>query len=405
MEKKERNTSSSDIINWQTDPLLLDPEPAPMNEWLTANSIISSTQKAESFKVLTLPLFIEAVENEELDLSEMSFFYGRRRQKIYGIWPDSKLDNQIGKIVQDTLRRKADGKRIEKLLESYYFETKVVLANLERRSNNYTVTHHGKFFSLWAVKPSGIWDYLPNKERRKGREYLRESIDEMRFKPITIREMNQEVLEKMIDEELMKELEEQPIEEITKQFIEIKPEEVKKLRTIIRALVKKETLFIHQLVCMMIEEQIKIGYKKEYTLSEFIDRMPWKKSQLSVKLQKVVKEGVILHQKRKYTLNFEHIAVKRLWRFYTEPNDYKKQREEAKEIQLLTQEKEQLEEEIRDLQEQLEKETKYKLITEKEIREFSEEIAGIVDVEDDFDKKEILKELLKRNKEKLIGYK
>ena len=146
--------------------------------------------QAEPFKVLTLPSFIEAVENEELDLTEMSFFYGRRRQKIFGIWPDSKLDDQIKKIVQDTLRRKVEGKRIEKLLERYYFETKVVLANLERRSNNYTVTHHGKHFSLWAVKPSGIWDYLPKVERRKGREYLRESIDEMRFKPITIREMN-----------------------------------------------------------------------------------------------------------------------------------------------------------------------------------------------------------------------
>lgn len=209
----------------------------------------------------------------------------------------------------------------------------------------------------------------------------------------------------MIDEELMKELEEQPIEEITSQLMEIKPEEVKKLRTIIKALVKKETLFMHQLVCMMIEEQIKIGYKKEYSRSEFIDRMPWKKSQLSVKLQKAVKEGVILHQKRKYTLNFDHIAVKRLWRFYTEPNDYSKQREEAKEIQLLTQEKEQLEEEIRDLQERIEKEIKYKPITEKEFREFGEEILRFVESDDDFDKKEGLKELLMKNKDKSIGYK
>ncbi|HUU88060.1 MAG TPA: LAGLIDADG family homing endonuclease, partial [Candidatus Glassbacteria bacterium] len=30
------------VINWQTDPLLLDQEPTPMNEWLTANKILES---------------------------------------------------------------------------------------------------------------------------------------------------------------------------------------------------------------------------------------------------------------------------------------------------------------------------------------------------------------------------
>ncbi|MCK5159849.1 MAG: DUF5320 domain-containing protein, partial [Candidatus Heimdallarchaeota archaeon] len=146
-------------------------------------------------------------------------------------------------------------------------------------------------------------------------------------------------------------------------------------------------------------------YKKEYSLSEFTEKMPWKKSQLSIKLQKAVKEGVILHQKRKYMINFEHIAVKRLWKFYIEPNDYNKQKEEAKEIQLLTQEKERLEEEIRDLQERIEKEIKYKPITEKEFREFGEEILRFVESDDDFDKKEGLKELLMKNKDKSIGYK
>ncbi|HUT81999.1 MAG TPA: hypothetical protein VMZ29_12425 [Candidatus Bathyarchaeia archaeon] len=136
-------------------------------------------------------------------------------------------------------------------------------------------------------------------------------------------------------DEMMKELKEQSIEEIAKQLFETNPEETVKLGTLIRVLVKKETMFIHRLVCLMIEEQLRNGYKKEYSLSELVERMPWKKSQLCVKLQKAVKEGEILHQKRKYILNFEHIAVKRLWRFYTKPKDYKKQRESLYEIQLL----------------------------------------------------------------------
>ncbi|MHA1435724.1 MAG: hypothetical protein ACTSO7_17935, partial [Candidatus Heimdallarchaeota archaeon] len=30
------------VINWQKDPLLLDPEPTLMNDWLTANRIIEN---------------------------------------------------------------------------------------------------------------------------------------------------------------------------------------------------------------------------------------------------------------------------------------------------------------------------------------------------------------------------
>jgi len=49
------------VINWQTDPLLLDPEPTPMNDWLTANKVIESdSQKIDSFidqETLTLNLY------------------------------------------------------------------------------------------------------------------------------------------------------------------------------------------------------------------------------------------------------------------------------------------------------------------------------------------------------------
>jgi len=48
-------------INWKTDPLLLDPEPTPMNEWFTANKILSSdSNNADSIidnKTLTLNLY------------------------------------------------------------------------------------------------------------------------------------------------------------------------------------------------------------------------------------------------------------------------------------------------------------------------------------------------------------
>jgi len=49
------------LITWQNDPLLLDPEPTPMNDWLTANKILESDSlKIESFidlETLTFNLY------------------------------------------------------------------------------------------------------------------------------------------------------------------------------------------------------------------------------------------------------------------------------------------------------------------------------------------------------------
>jgi len=51
----------SEPLNWQNDPLLLDSEPIPMNEWLTANKIIESDSlNINSFidlETLTLKLY------------------------------------------------------------------------------------------------------------------------------------------------------------------------------------------------------------------------------------------------------------------------------------------------------------------------------------------------------------
>jgi len=49
------------VINWQNDPLLLDPEPTPMNDWLTTNKMLESdSNNTDSFidlETLTLNLY------------------------------------------------------------------------------------------------------------------------------------------------------------------------------------------------------------------------------------------------------------------------------------------------------------------------------------------------------------
>jgi len=81
------------IINWQNDPLFLDPEPTPMNDWLTANKILESDSlKNDSFidlETLTLNLYsilvrkIDFVRRKESDrvLSRFPFLVLTEEEK------------------------------------------------------------------------------------------------------------------------------------------------------------------------------------------------------------------------------------------------------------------------------------------------------------------------------------
>ena len=88
------------------------------------------------------------------------------------------------------MKRKGNGNAIKNLINNYYFSTKQTLGNIERISNNYKIKHHGKEFVLWAIKPSGLWEFLTSNEKRKGRNYLGNCLVESDFKPMKIVELN-----------------------------------------------------------------------------------------------------------------------------------------------------------------------------------------------------------------------
>ena len=96
----------------------------------------------------------------------------------------------------------------------------------------------------------------------------------------------------MTEEELMEELEKLPIEEVIGKFTQVKLEDENMFRAIIKTMTKRDFLFIDSLIVMMVKEQLQIGYKKFYSLSELVERLPWQKSQTCVKLKKAVKEVV-----------------------------------------------------------------------------------------------------------------
>ncbi len=206
-------------------------------------------------------------------------------------------------------------------------------------------------------------------------------------------------------EEIMKELEELPIDKVVEKIGQLKLTDQTMIRAIVKTMSKKEFLFLNSLAVMMIKEQLKIGYKKEYSLSELVERLPWKKSQASVKLRKAVNEGILIHEKRKYSLNMEHDLVKKTWHFYTDPSDFKEKFEQATEIKELIKKKEQLEKKLAILKEQNNQLAVYKSVSDTEVKDLSKEIAAIINSEDTYDKKEEIVKLLNENIEILVGYK
>ncbi len=153
--------------------------------------------------------------------------------------------------------------------------------------------------------------------------------------------------------------------------------------------------FTYQIIKLLLTEKIEKGYTKKYSLVELQKKIPLKRSRLIEKLQRVVKEGVLKHQKRKYMINKEHILVDRLWQYYNDANY--KEREKTKDIINLIQENEQIEEEwIR--------ERKYLKLTEKEEEKLREEIINET-IADSYDIESELKRLIGQNKVRIIGFK
>jgi len=165
----------------------------------------------------------------------------------------------------------------------------------------------------------------------------------------------------------------------------------------IRKIVENEGEASYQIIMLIVKEKMERGYTKNYTLTELQEKLPWKKSRSIKKLQNVVKEGVLKHQKRKYALDKENELVKRIWNYYNETGY--KEKEKISKVWKLIQRKNELEEK---LAEKIEEKGKYREITKREDEEFQEEIIkGITDTQEP---KEITEEFLKKNREKTLGY-
>ncbi|MBN1330479.1 MAG: hypothetical protein JXA54_13475 [Candidatus Heimdallarchaeota archaeon] len=174
------------------------------------------------------------------------------------------------------------------------------------------------------------------------------------------------------------------------------PEE---LYTIVRELEEKEAITVSLLVKQLLERFIDSGEVEVYGRKELAVLLPWKKTRLSERLQKLVAEGILLHNKRKYSLNMDEPFVLRVKNAL---------RWEVKEVNLL----EVLEEYARDEKEESgmaeeEKEPFYRQLTRQEYRGFIREIFQLA-VPNDYELPEdelleCLERFLENNILKVVG--
>jgi len=165
----------------------------------------------------------------------------------------------------------------------------------------------------------------------------------------------------------------------------------------IRKIVESKGEISYQIIMLLTKEKMERGYTKGYTLNELQKKLPWEKSTTIKRLQEVVDQEVLRHEKRKYKLNKENEIVKRIWNYYHETSYQEK--EKMKKLLLLTQKKNELE---RRLAEQKVDDGIYKKLTKKEEEEFAKEIKN--EARDEYEPKERVMEYLMEIKDKVLGY-
>ncbi len=146
---------------------------------------------------------------------------------------------------------------------------------------------------------------------------------------------------------------------------------------VMRTLASKDYLNTFKITKLLLEKIMATGEIKAYTKKELLLILPWKNTQLWVKLGDLVKEGILISEKRKYQVNVEHPFVKRMKRVMRtsmEELDFEKEFadflcETKSIIQMLTDKEPELEQENKD-EEKLDLQKHYRQVTTNELEAF-----------------------------------
>ena len=144
----------------------------------------------EQEKILTLPYLLEALKAGTIDIEEVLYYRGRNRQKVYFVKQGTELEEQLSKVVEEMKGGEINGERAKNVIRGYYLDGKQWLGDYQRSSNNFVVEHHGVEYMPWAVIKTKIWELLGKEEKEGLINYLKREHKKMRFKPLTVMEMN-----------------------------------------------------------------------------------------------------------------------------------------------------------------------------------------------------------------------
>ncbi|MBY8992904.1 MAG: hypothetical protein KGD59_00010 [Candidatus Heimdallarchaeota archaeon] len=81
---------------------------------------------------------------------------------------------------------------------------------------------------------------------------------------------------------------------------------------IIRELGERDLIVNYRIVKYLLEQFLDSGKVETFGRKDFLKFLPWQKSQLTERLQGMVEEGLLLFEKRKYSLNIDNPFVNRV---------------------------------------------------------------------------------------------
>ena len=99
---------------------------------------------------------------------------------------------------------------------------------------------------------------------------------------------------------------------LTEKELEEKNELSLEIYEIIRELGERDLIVNYRIVKYLLEQFLESGKAEIFGRKDFLMFLPWQKSQLTKRLQGMVEEGLLLFEKRKYSLNIDNPFVNRV---------------------------------------------------------------------------------------------
>lgn len=144
----------------------------------------------EQDKVITIPYLLEALKSGTIEMEKVLYYRGRNRQKVYYLKHETELEEQIYEVVEEMRGSEINGKRAKNVIREHYLQGKQWLGDYQRISNNFVVEHNEVEYQPWAIMKMKIWEILGREEKEELINYLKREHKKMRFKPLTVMEMN-----------------------------------------------------------------------------------------------------------------------------------------------------------------------------------------------------------------------